>query len=141
VKAIFHKVALKPGKPLYFGTLGNTLVFGLPGNPVSGMVGFELFVRPALRKLLGRAEPLTSPTIKAKSGSDFSHKSDRPTYYPVKLNLTTDGWEAHPVAWKGSGDLRSICASDGFAVFPAGEVRYPVGDLMDVLLPELDHWS
>jgi len=141
VMPIFHKVALKPGKPLYFGTLGNTLVFGLPGNPVSGLVGFELFVRPALRKLLGRSQPFVSMTIKAKCGSEFSHKSDRPTYYPAKLNLTADGWEAHAVGWKGSGDLRSICASNGFAVLPPGEVRYSAGDLMDVLLTEFDPWS
>lgn len=141
VKPIFHKVALKPGKPLYFGTLGNTLVFGLPGNPVSGLVGFELFARPALRKLMGRAEPFVSPTFKAHCGTDFSHKSDRPTYYPVKLNITVEGCTAHPLSWKGSGDLRSICASDGFAVLPPGEVRYSAGDLMDVLLPEFDSWS
>ena len=141
VKPIFHKVALKPGKPLYFGTLGSTLVFGLPGNPVSGLVGFELFVRPALRKLMGRSEPFVSTTIKAKCRSDFSHKSDRPTYYPAKLNLTAHGWEAQLVGWKGSGDLRSICASDGFAVLPPGEARYSAGDLMDVLLTEFDPWS
>jgi molybdopterin biosynthesis enzyme len=79
--------------------------------------------------------------MKAKCGIDFSHKSDRPTYYPVKLTLSTDGWEARPITWKGSGDLRSICASDGFAVLPPDEVRYSAGDLMDVLSPELDHWS
>ncbi|HQR07842.1 MAG TPA: molybdopterin molybdotransferase MoeA [Gemmatales bacterium] len=141
VKAIFHKVALKPGKPLYFGTLGNTLVFGLPGNPVSGLVGFELFVRPALRKLMGRCEPFVSPTMKARSGNDFSHKSDRPTYYPVQLRTTNEGWVVHPVNWKGSGDLRSICTADGFAVLPPGEVRYSAGDFMDVLVPEFDHWS
>lgn len=141
VKAIFHKVALKPGKPLYFGTLGNTLVFGLPGNPVSGLVGFELFVRPALRKLMGRCEPFVSPTMKARCATDFSNKSDRPTYYPVQLRTTNEGWIVHPVNWKGSGDLRSICAADGFAVLPPGEVRYSAGDFMDVLVPELDHWS
>jgi len=141
VKPIFHKVALKPGKPLFFGTLKNTLVFGLPGNPVSGLVGFELFVRPALRKLMGRSETFISPTMKAKCRNEFHHKSDRPTYYPVRLHLAAEGWEALPVNWKGSGDLRSICASDGFAVLPPGEVRYSSGDFMDVLLPELDHWS
>lgn len=141
VNPIFHKVALKPGKPLYFGTHGNTLVFGLPGNPVSGMVGFELFVRPALRKLMGRSEPFVSATMKAQCGSVFSHKSDRPTYFPAQLRTTREGWIAYPVNWKGSGDLRSICAADGFAVLPPGELRYSAGDYMDVLMLELDHWS
>ncbi len=141
VKAIFHKVALKPGKPLYFGIAGNTLVFGLPGNPVSGLVGFELFVRPALRKLMGRCDPFVSPTMTARCVSDFNHKSDRTTYFPVQLRTTAEGWIVLPVNWKGSGDLRSICAADGFAVLPPGEVRYSAGDYMDVLMLEFDHWS
>ena len=57
VEAHFHKIEMKPGKPLFFGTRGSTLVFGLPGNPVSSLVCFELFVRPAIRALLGHAVP------------------------------------------------------------------------------------
>src|SRR5207244_3350734 len=55
VEPHFHQVAMKPGKPLFFGTRGDTMVFGLPGNPVSSFCGFELFVRPAIRKMAGHA--------------------------------------------------------------------------------------
>lgn len=137
VTPIFHKVALKPGKPLFFGTRGKTLVFGLPGNPVSCLVGFELFIKPALRKLMGRPEPYVTPSMKAELTEDFAHKSDRPTYYPVKLQYIDGQWRATPVPWKGSGDLRSLCQADTFAVFSAGEVRYAAGTLIDVLFPDL----
>lgn len=136
VKPIFHKVSLKPGKPIFFGTCGSTLVFGLPGNPVSGLVGFELFVKPALRKMMGKPEPFVPPTLQVKLVVDFVHKSDRPTYYPVQLTIHAGRYQAAPVPWKGSGDLRSLCRADGFAVLPAGEVRYAAGDLIDVLLPD-----
>ena len=61
VQAHFHKVRIKPGKPLFFGTKGSTLIFGLPGNPVSSLICFELFVRPALARLMGdtQAQPAT----------------------------------------------------------------------------------
>src|SRR5262249_17242528 len=76
VRAHFHKVEMKPGKPVFFGTRGETLVFGLPGNPVSALVCFELFVRPALRVLMGQPDP--GPRIlQAALAEDFAYKSDR----------------------------------------------------------------
>lgn len=135
VVPIFHKVALKPGKPFFFGKCGSTLVFGLPGNPVSSLVGFELFIRPALRKLSGLHAPYETPLLAVQLQSDFQHRSDRPTYHPVKLNTASKSWQAVPIAWKGSADLRSISQADTFAVFPPGEVRYAAGDWIEVLSP------
>lgn len=135
VQAVFHKVALKPGKPLFFGKRGTTLIFGLPGNPVSSLVGFELFLRPALRKLSGLPAPYLTPLLAVQLQSDFQHRSDRPTYHPVKLNTHVKPWQVTPVAWKGSADLRSISLADTFAVFPPGEVRYAAGDWIEVLSP------
>src|SRR5207302_4101117 len=84
VAAHFHKVEMKPGKPVFFGTRGDTLVFGLPGNPVSSLVCFELFVRPALRRLAGHAEP--GPfLVRAALADDFAYRTDRPTYHPAVL--------------------------------------------------------
>lgn len=135
VQAIFHKVAMKPGKPLFFGKRDRTLVFGLPGNPVSGMVGFELFVRPALKKLLGY--PQCDPKmVLAKFLQPHRHKSDRPTYFPVALSMGPCGYEALPLPWQGSPDLRTVCRSDGFALLPVGEVEYAVGSEVRVLLPQ-----
>lgn len=154
VNPIFHKVALKPGKPLFFGIRegeapaelrGNgsagaspsrrTLVFGLPGNPVSGLVNFHLFVMPALRKLMGRDEPYLPAVMHATLTEDFQHKSDRPTYFPVKLSLLEGHWQATPLKWKGSGDLRTLSQATTFAIFPIGEVRYAAGSSIEVLLP------
>lgn len=138
VETLFHKVSLKPGKPLLFGTNGETLVFGLPGNPVSSYIGFELFVRPALRKLMGWAGACLAPTQRGKWRTEFTHKSDRPTYYPVAIQQSSEGMAVSPLPWKGSGDLLRLCRADGFAVLPSGEVRYAPGDVIDVMLPDID---
>ncbi len=85
VEEHFHRVAMKPGKPVFFGTRPpGSAVFGLPGNPVSSLVCFELFVRPALRRLGGHADPLLPP-VRAALAEDFRHRSDRPTYHPAVL--------------------------------------------------------
>ncbi len=135
VNPIFHKVALKPGKPLFFGTLGTKLIFGLPGNPVSGLVNFHLFVMPALRKLMGWDEPHLPAVMQATLTTEFQHKSDRPTYFPVKLSLLEGHWQATPLKWKGSGDLRTLSEATTFAIFPVGEVRYAAGSSIEVLVP------
>src|SRR5205807_3572678 len=90
VTAHFHKVEMKPGKPVFFGTRGATLVFGLPGNPVSALVCFELFVRPALRSLAGHAEP-GPRVVRAALSADFAYRTDRPTYHPAWLDRRPDG--------------------------------------------------
>jgi molybdopterin molybdotransferase len=128
VEAHFHKVRMKPGKPLLFGTLGQKLVFGLPGNPVSSFVCFELFVRPALSKLAGHAEvgpqtlalPLTGP---------LAVTNDRPTFHPARL----DGMQVHPLPWFGSADLRGLLAADALIVLPPGSVALEIGKMVDVI--------
>jgi molybdopterin molybdotransferase len=92
VEQVFHKVNLKPGKPLWFGVQRKSengkpcLVFGLPGNPVSSLVCFELFVRPAIERLSGR-EPLGLPRATAVLTQDHQQRGDRPTYWPAKIKL------------------------------------------------------
>src|SRR5439155_7985246 len=104
VQPHFHKVAMKPGKPLFFGTGGCTLVFGLPGNPVSSFACFELFVRPALRVLRGLSEP--GPRIvQAELTEDFPYRTDRPTYHPALLMAHERGWRVRITPWFGSPDL------------------------------------
>jgi molybdopterin molybdotransferase len=132
VEAHFHKVELKPGKPLLFGTRGRgdgrppTLVFGLPGNPVSSLVCFELFVRPAVRRLRGLAD--AGPAwVQAALAEDFDYRTDRPTYHPARLEAADDGWRVRPVPWFGSADLRALTAADALVLFPPGEARRPAG--------------
>src|SRR5205823_5285510 len=84
VAAVFHRVRMKPGKPIFFGTKGETLVFGLPGNPVSSFVGFELFVRPALLRLRGL--PAVPPAfVSLPLSQDFTYTTDRLTYHPAHV--------------------------------------------------------
>jgi molybdopterin molybdotransferase len=140
VQAHFHKVAMKPGKPVFFGTSATsakpeaapTLVFGLPGNPVSALVCFELFVRPALRRLMGHADPGTS-LMKAVLSEDFPYKTDRPTYHPAWLEARDGEWTVRPVPWFGSPDLRGLTRANAFVVFPIGEHLHRAGQRFEVL--------
>ena len=110
VEQIFHKVSLKPGKPLWFGVLsdgsGEKLVFGLPGNPVSSMVCFELFVRPAIGRVSARGDT-SLPRTPAALTIEYMHRGDRPTYHPARLTQTADRIWIEPLSWRGSGDLHS----------------------------------
>ena len=135
VQPVFHKVAVKPGKPIWFGVgpptprgrglvdRPGTLVFGLPGNPVSGVIGFLLFVRPALDALMGRGKR-PAPLEPARLAASFRHRGDRPTYHPVRF----DGGRLFPLPWAGSADLRTVALADGFAAFAAGDHDYQAGD-------------
>ena len=135
VEPVFHKVAVKPGKPIWFGVgprrshdRPGTLVFGLPGNPASGLVGFLLFVRPALDALAGRA---AQPTALESwpLGASFTHRGDRPTYHPVRI---ADG-RLYPTRWAGSADLRAVALADGFAAFPPGDQEFAAGEMVGFL--------
>ncbi len=105
------------------GEAPGTLVFGLPGNPVSGIVGFLLFVRPVLLALASREEN-GSATSQRPLARAFVHASDRPTYFPARLAADAT---VEPLDWAGSADLRTVAQADGFAVFPAGDRHYASG--------------
>jgi molybdopterin molybdotransferase len=142
VERVFHKVRLKPGKPLWFGVAPTRrdgspapLVFGLPGNPVSGVVGFLLFVRPALDVLAGRAGR-ADRSVPARLSRPFNHSGDRPTYHPSRVfEATVPGHlvDVEPLDWAGSADLRTVARADGFAIFPAGDRAYAPGEIVRFL--------
>jgi molybdopterin molybdotransferase len=111
------QVAMRPGKPITFGTLGDRLVFGLPGNPVSAMVTFELFVRPALRKMSGLAQ-LFRPRILARAGETIANPGSRRGYLRVRLEADPGGYTARLTGDQGSAILRSMVLADGLAVVP-----------------------
>lgn len=123
VEQCFWGVALKPGRPTWFGTRGDTLVFGLPGNPVSAMVTFLLFVRPALIALAG-GRPERCRTV-AKLTRDYEKSSGRAHAVRCRLELREDGWHAHPFERQGSHVLTSMLGADCLALIPidAGAVR------------------
>jgi molybdopterin molybdotransferase len=141
VQPHFHKVEMKPGKPVFFGTRGSTLVFGLPGNPVSSLVCFELFVRPALRRLGNHGDP-GPRLVQAVLAEDFAYRTDRPTYHPARLEVASGGgesparWQVRAVPWFGSPDLRGLLQANAFVFFPPGDHRHQAGQVCTVLQVE-----
>ncbi len=138
VDEVFHKVRLKPGKPLWFGRRErderSTLVFGLPGNPVGSWVCFELFVRPAIAKLAGKANERQARKTAALTAA-ITQRGDRPTYYPAAYRVTPDGPRVAPLDWHGSADLATLVRANALVVLPPGEQTYAVGDEVEVHLP------
>jgi len=138
VREVFHKVELKPGKPVWFGVRAgpprgeSVYVFGLPGNPVSSLVCCELFVRTAIRRLMGEQPPMPR-LIPARLEHDYSARADRPTYHPAKLMWSPEGATVKLVPWHGSSDLCGTVAANGMA-FLSGEAKeYRAGEMLDVI--------
>jgi molybdopterin molybdotransferase len=125
------KVSMRPGKPITLGSLGPRPVWGLPGNPVSAMVTFELFVRPALLKMTGRRR-LQRPRIRARALEAVPNPGSRRGYLRVQLEATGDGLGARLTGEQGSAILRSMVAADGLAVVPPDTV-VPIGDQVEVI--------
>jgi molybdopterin molybdotransferase len=126
------KVSMRPGKPITFGTRGGRAVFGLPGNPVSAMVTFELFVRPALRRMAG-ARALDRPHIRARALAEIANPGARRGYLRVALTSDRDGYGARLTGDQGSAILRSMVLADGLAVV-APDTTIGVGEPVDVIL-------
>lgn len=124
VEQVFHKVAIKPGKPVWFGCKGERMVFGLPGNPVSCLVGHEVFVRPALAKLCGEPEPRWVPALRSARWVGANTKpNDREQNIPVSVVQGADGVdELDLVRWKSSADIVGLSRADGLVVVPPSEV-------------------
>lgn len=119
MERIFHKVAVKPGKPLLFGKRGDVAIFGLPGNVVSVMSSFHLFVKPALRLLAGRAE-WRNPVWYARMGKAMNNPGGRTNFIRCALSHSPTGLPiAFPTGQQGSGMLTSMRGADGFAVIPS----------------------
>jgi molybdopterin molybdotransferase len=141
----FWKVNMRPGKPLTFGRIarggpgrasdrtGDCLFFGLPGNPVSCMVTFELFVRPVLRRLGGHRS-LERPRVRARALQGIDNPGSRPGYLRVRLEPAGGGLlGARPTGMQGSAILRSMLLADGLAVVP-GDTHIPQGGEVEVIL-------
>ncbi len=125
-------VSMRPGKPITFGSLGERAVFGLPGNPVSAMVTFELFVRPFLRKMGGHLA-FGRPRLRARAQAPIPNPGRRRGYLRVSLTADNGGWGARLTGDQGSGILRSMTQADGLAVVPPDTTLHP-GDTVEVLV-------
>lgn len=126
VRNIFHKAAIRPGKPVWFGLTGNTLVFGLPGNPVSVAVTFNEFVLPALRKMAGFANPLPRSLILPLS-KKVKKKHQLKEFRIARFEK--GGAAVAPVTgYAGSGDFISASRSDGLIVLPEDRKELDAGE-------------
>ncbi len=129
------QVAMRPGRPITFGSLGSRPVFGLPGNPVSAMVTFELFVRPAIRKMAGHSA-LHRPTIRARALAPIPNPGSRRGYLRVTLTSSNGGYGARLTGEQGSSILRSMVKADGLAVVPPDTTIPEGGELTVIRLRE-----
>jgi molybdopterin molybdotransferase len=131
------RVAMKPGKPLAFGRIGETLFFGLPGNPVSAMVTFELFVRPALWKMAGRAAcELARRQVPAVLRTAIPHQPGRREYVRASTTVEGERFVTQPTGAQGSGILRSMTLANSLIVLPTESTGAAAGETVKVLLLE-----
>jgi len=133
----FDRVAMQPGMPQGFGTIGPdaTPVFGLPGNPVSALVSFEAFVRPALRKMLGAA-PLERPRVRAVTTAPLTSPSGKRSFLRVALQVKDGAYAVTPVSGPGSHLLAGMARATALAVVPEGVERVAAGEAVEVLVLE-----
>jgi molybdopterin molybdotransferase len=128
----FWGLALRPGHPTWFGTAQDTLVFGLPGNPVSAMVTFTLLVVPALRALTGATQHERSG--EAVMDAAYEKPAGRMHAVRVRLRARADGWHAEPMPAQGSHVLTSMLGADALALVAADAERVEVGERVPVVL-------
>jgi molybdopterin molybdotransferase len=128
----FWKIAMRPGKPLIFGTLGSTPLMGLPGNPVSAMVCAVLFLRPAIAAMLGAS---IAPEIRrARLGEPLKANGSRQDYIRARLYTADDELVAEPFAIQDSSMQKIFADADGLIIRPIGAPAAKLGDRVDVLL-------
>jgi molybdopterin molybdotransferase len=133
MRQLFHGVAQRPGRPLKFGTVGYRPIFGLPGNPVSTMVCFYLYARPALLKMAGRTR-VGLPRVKARCGVDIKIAQDLTEFVRVKIERDGESLSAAPTGNQGSGILSSLSRADGLLIGPSATTLLKAGDYATVLL-------
>lgn len=140
VRQLFWKVDIKPGRPTAFAMRGETPVFSLPGNPVSTLITFEQFVRPALLRMMGHRHVLR-PLRRAVLAEALSRKPGRVTFVRVRLSRREDGaLVATSAGDQDTGILKTQLRADGIAVIPAEQADLAAGDpvLVQVIRPGLD---
>jgi molybdopterin molybdotransferase len=126
----FDRVLIQPGQPLAFGRVRGKFFFGLPGNPASTMVTFEIFARAAVELLGGDREPALPLPLAALTG-DFHHRTGLTRFLPARVSA--DGATVTPVDWHGSGDVPALARANAFLVAEADRASWQRGDLIRVL--------
>jgi molybdopterin molybdotransferase len=129
----FDAVAIRPGKPVVFGICQGKPVFGLPGNPVSTMVTFELFVAPAI-DLLNGAEARPLPLVEAQLGEALNEKPGLAHFLPARVEWPGGAPAVKALKWQGSGDIAALANANCFLVVPADRDKIAAGERVSVLL-------
>ncbi|HEY2542710.1 MAG TPA: molybdopterin-binding protein, partial [Gaiellaceae bacterium] len=132
VEEIFWQVAVKPGKPISFGVRGRTLVFGLPGNPVSSLVGCELFVKPAVRALQGLADALPQ-FERGVLGASLRRNDGRDELVRARARLDGDGVVLEPLSGQESHMIARAAAANALVHVPRGEGALDAGAIVSFL--------
>lgn len=127
------KVAIKPGKPLAFSVLNGRPMFGLPGNPVASMVTFEIFVRPAILKMMGHKK-IFRPIIDATIKSDLKKKEQRRHFIRASVQSDVDGYAVETTGDQGSHMMTSMTKANGLIIFHENETSIKAGDKVKVML-------
>jgi molybdopterin biosynthesis enzyme len=115
MQLLFHKVKVKPGKPILAGRYKDCVVIGLPGNPVSAFTGFAVFVEPTLRKMMGYRSWM-NVELRVALAEPLRCKPGRVTYHLCRIEVTEGRLAARPVSSSGSGDVLAIALADGFMI-------------------------
>jgi len=131
VRQVFWKVDVKPGRPTAFGMRADTPVFSLPGNPVSSLLTFEQFVRPALLKMMGHRK-VFRPLVPAALRDEIPHKPGRVTFVRVRLERRGSGLVAWSAGKQDTGILKTMIQADGIAVVPADRADLRPGSTVEV---------
>jgi molybdopterin molybdotransferase len=135
VRVHFESVSMRPGKPTVFATWKDRWVFGLPGNPLSTFVAFELFVRPVLRVLQG-LPAADLPVVRGLLQADVVERSGRSAFLPARVSSGAGTLEISPVNWKGSADVFGAVESNGLLIVPAQATHLTRGETVEALLFE-----
>jgi molybdopterin molybdotransferase len=133
IEILFDKVAVKPGAPLVFGRRGAILVFGLPGNPVSAQVTFDLFVRPVLLRMQG-ARVVSRPIVEAELIEGLANRSGRKAHLPARVRFEGGRFVARPVRSMGSADLVAHARANAMVILDAHRTRAEAGEKAPILL-------
>jgi molybdopterin molybdotransferase len=135
-EVLFWKIAMRPGRPMAFGKIGNAYLFGLPGNPVAVMVTFYQFVRDALLFLGGRSDSFEIPLLKVESAQPIRKVPGRTEYQRGILFAENNSWKVRTTGQQGSGVLRSMSEANCFIVLEHERGRVAAGELVSVQLFE-----
>ncbi len=136
----FHGVAIKPGKPLLFAHIERTFIFGLPGNPVSVLSTFHVFVRIALQKMMGLSQPAL-PVLSALLSNRLDKKGNRYSFHPARTWVEDGIWRTEALEWHGSADIAGASRANSFICIPANSGSLASNSRVNVFLLGTDFAS